>query len=335
MQVTEATQRPARRSGGAQLHESGALAQAHRRHASIPEDIEARLRALGVLSNPEQAALSRDFTTAARGASRASSAEQQPSNTLPEAVPALSARRSDSIAVPLPPSNGRARERGAERLHASRAASGAGGAQEAGAPQHRVSTDELHVVEAAAHGSDGQDSVHTAASADADAANAVSAGTHARRPAAMVRWSAPGSARGEGALPSGAPTTQRTGTAFDAAAEAAVAAAAAQRAVPPAVVVTVTAAPPCGASKGADGAAPPRTRSARSIAMVSSKMESAGWPAWECVVCMDPRFNGLIGLHCGHVFHGACIGRALAAQRVCPVCREPVEGARDIRRVFV
>ena len=121
-------------------------------------------------------------------------------------------------------------------------------------------------------------------------------------------------------------TSDVTGGAFDAAAEAAVTAAV--QAQPP------QGPEPTGASlrRHSRTGSLYRQRSERSQPLVSTARGKRGW---ECVICMERRTEGLVSLHCGHVFHGACLLRALAAQRVCPVCREEVEDNADIRRVFL
>eukprot|EP00746_Dinoflagellata_sp_MGD_P080798 gnl/MRDRNA2_/MRDRNA2_322115_c0_seq1.p1 gnl/MRDRNA2_/MRDRNA2_322115_c0~~gnl/MRDRNA2_/MRDRNA2_322115_c0_seq1.p1 ORF type:complete len:126 (-),score=18.84 gnl/MRDRNA2_/MRDRNA2_322115_c0_seq1:183-536(-) len=59
------------------------------------------------------------------------------------------------------------------------------------------------------------------------------------------------------------------------------------------------------------------------------KEESVGetGEAMECAICLDVLMNGdtasqLVQLRCGHVFHEACIVRALRSHCCCPYCRQ-------------
>ena len=137
-------------------------------------------------------------------------------------------------------------------------------------------------------------------------------------PPAAVLWTVPKPARAcSGALSRSNAVVEQG--AFDAAAEAAVASAA--RSTPAKL--------PSDACSGSTRRQP----SERSPPPLVSTQ--SGKAMWECAVCMEGGAGGLASLPCGHIFHGACLLRALAAQRVCPVCRAAVESVEDIRRVFL
>lgn len=46
----------------------------------------------------------------------------------------------------------------------------------------------------------------------------------------------------------------------------------------------------------------------------------------DCTICKTALEGGCLTLHCGHMFHTACIVRWTLSNPTCPLCRAPVHG---------
>jgi hypothetical protein len=47
-----------------------------------------------------------------------------------------------------------------------------------------------------------------------------------------------------------------------------------------------------------------------------------------CAICMEPCVDAVIGLECGHAFHGVCVARWFRRNPACPMCRDVPDNVR-------
>jgi hypothetical protein len=53
-----------------------------------------------------------------------------------------------------------------------------------------------------------------------------------------------------------------------------------------------------------------------------------------CSICHDKLQHDLWAVHCGHVFHGECLGAACSQQLACPTCRATITTEEDVKKLF-